>query len=253
MTARFYKTFKGESLSWILVAKWSALALPGIAFAVLLLDEFVARQYETFLALQIKTTAILLLLWVGDTIPLTCFGAFLGNSMEALALPIANAMHMPRQLSNQSIVLGIPFSMIVGGLLPAWVCMTEYMIAWNAFWLDGFHDNVGLSLLIYLITMVLCAEMAILGTYVRFRRRNYDWWWHSFCIAGSIGQYFFLVSCVSVQQLKDGKVGTFIVFFSYRAIVSFGLFLVMGFVGVVASLISINAMFGSDRVDPFLL
>jgi len=245
-TARLYKTFKGKS--WQNATTLTALGFPGIAFGVFFVMDMLALTQGSSDAVPFTTMVVLLVLWFGISTPLVFFGAYFGYRQDAIEFPV-NTSNIPRQIPDQPWFMGIPFTLLVGGILPFGACFVELYFILSSVWMDQYYYVFGFLLLVFLILLVTCAEITVLFTYFQLCGENYHWWWRSFCTSGSTAIYVFVYSFVYFKQLEANSFATYMLYFGYMGLASLGLFLMTGAVGVFSSLWFNKVIFASIKID----
>ena len=246
VAARFYKTFKGKSWQKATVA--TAFGFPGVTFGLFLIMNIVALSQGSSDAVPVTTMIVLLVLWFGISTPLVFFGAYFGYKQDAIEFPV-NTSSIPRQIPDQPWFMGIPFTLLVGGILPFGACFVELYFIMASVWMDQYYYVFAFLFLVFLILIVTCAEITVLFNYFQLCGENYHWWWRSFCCAGSTGLYVFFYSFAYFKQLEANQLATYVLYFGYMALVSFGLFLLTGFVGVSTCLWFNKTIYGSIKID----
>lgn len=246
VTARFYKTFKGKS--WQRATICTALGFPGISFLFFFLLDLLAITQSSSDAVPFTTIIVLLVLWFGISTPLVFFGAYFGYKQDAMEFPV-NTSSIPRQIPDQPWFMGIPFTLAIGGILPFGACFVELYFILASVWMDQYYYVFGFLLLVYFILIITCAEITVLFCYFQLCGENYHWWWRSFCTAGSTALYVFFYSIVYFKQLEANSFATYVLYFGYMGLVSLGLFMMTGFIGVVSSLWFNNTIFASIKID----
>jgi transmembrane 9 superfamily protein 2/4 len=246
VTARLYKTFKGKA--WQRATMVSALGFPGLSFGFFFLMDLIAWGYRSSDAVPFVTMLVIIVLWFGISTPLVFLGAYFGYKADAIEFPV-NTSSIPRQIPDQPWFMGIPFTLAIGGILPFGACFVELYFILNSVWMDQYYYVFGFLFLVYAILIVTCAEITILFTYFQLCGENYHWWWRSFCTAGSTALYVFFYSFVYFKQLEANTFATYILYFGYMSLISLGLFLMMGFVGMMSSLVFNKTIFNSIKVD----
>jgi transmembrane 9 superfamily protein 2/4 len=246
VTARMYKTFKGKS--WQKATAAVAFGFPGVCFGLFLIMNIVALSQGSSDAVPVTTMIVLLVLWFGISTPLVFFGAYFGYKQDAIEFPV-NTSSIPRQIPDQPWFMGIPFTLLVGGILPFGACFVELYFILASVWMDQYYYVFAFLLLVFLILVVTCAEITVLFCYFQLCGENYHWWWRSFSTAGSTGLYVFLYSFVYFKQLEANQLATYVLYFGYMGLASLGLFLMTGFVGVVTCLWFNKTIYGSIKID----
>jgi len=247
VTARLYKTFKGKS--WQKATTLVALGFPGVAFVIFFVMNVIALTQGSSDAVPFTTMLILLVLWFGISTPLVFFGAYFGYKQEAIEFPV-NTSNIPREIPDQPWFMGIPFTLLVGGILPFGACFVELYFILSSVWMDQYYYVFGFLLLVFIILVVTCAEITVLFCYFQLCGENYHWWWRSFCTAGSTALYVFFYSFVYFKQLEASKTAaTYVLYFGYMGLASLALFLMTGYLGVASSLWFNKTIFASIKID----
>lgn len=246
VTARMYKTFKGKA--WQRATATAALALPGFAFALFFLMNIVALFQHSTDAVPFVTMLILVVLWFGISTPLVFLGAYFGYKQDAIEYPVTTSS-IPRQVPDQPWFMGVPFTLLIGGILPFGSCFVELYYIMSSVWMEYYYYVFGFLLLVFLILIITCAEITVLFTYFQLCSEDYHWWWRSFCNGGSTAVYVFIYSFFYFKELEVNTFATYVLFFGYMALVCAGLFMMMGFVGVSTSLWFNKTIFASIKID----
>jgi transmembrane 9 superfamily protein 2/4 len=246
ITARLYKTFKGKA--WQRATTVTALGFPGISFCLFLMMNVIALINKSTDAVPFTTILMLVVLWFGISTPLVFAGAFFGYKQDALEFPV-NTSSIPRQIPDQPWFMGLPFTLGIGGILPFGSCFVELYYILASVWMDYYYYVFGFLFLVFIILIITCAEITVLFTYFQLCSEDYHWWWRSFCNAGSTAIYVFLYSIVYFKQLEANTVATYMLYFGYMALASFGLFMMMGCIGVLTSLWFNKTIFASIKID----
>jgi transmembrane 9 superfamily member 2/4 len=246
VTARLYKTFKGKS--WQQATATAALALPGFAFALFFVMNIVALFNHSTDAVPFLTMLILVVMWFGISTPLVFLGAYFGYKQDAIEYPVSTSS-IPRQIPDQPWFMGIPFTLLIGGILPFGSCFVELYYIMSSVWMEYYYYVFGFLLLVFLILIVTCAEITVLFTYFQLCSEDYHWWWRSFCNGGSTAVYVFIYSFFYFKELEVNTFATYVLFFGYMFLVCAGLFMMMGFVGVSTSLWFNKTIFASIKID----
>jgi transmembrane 9 superfamily protein 2/4 len=246
-TARLYKTFKGKS--WQKATTLTSLGFPGVAFFIFFIMNIIALSQGSSDAVPFTTMLVLLILWFGISTPLVFFGAYFGYKQEAIEFPV-NTSNIPRQIPDQPWFMGIPFTLLVGGILPFGACFVELYFILSSVWMDQYYYVFGFLLLVFIILVITCAEITVLFCYFQLCGENYHWWWRSFCTAGSTALYVFFYSFVYFKQLEASKTAaTYVLYFGYMGLASLALFLMTGYIGVASSLWFNKTIFASIKID----
>jgi len=248
VTARLYKMFEKDTENYQTATLLTALGFPGIAFTFLFLMNLIAVGYHSTDAVPFTTMLLLLILWFGISTPLVFLGAYLGYKADCIEYP-TNTSRIPRPIPPQPWFMGAIFSLLIGGILPFGACFVELYFIMASIWTNQYYYVFGFLLLVYFILVITCAEITVLFNYFQLCGENYNWWWRSFITAGSTAFYVFLYSFFYFKQLEASSFATYVLYFGYMGFVSFGLFLMTGFIGLMSSLWFNIVIFGSIKID----
>merc|ERR1712038_107703 len=246
VAARMYKTFKGKN--WQRATFVTAFGFPSITFAFFFLMNLLAVSKGRGDAVPFSKMIVLLLLWFGVSVPLVFFGAYLGFKVDAIEFPV-NTSNIPRQIPDQPWFMGGTFTGLVGGIMPFGACFLELFFIMSSIWMDQYYYVFGFLLLTFVILMITVAEITVLFNYFQLCGEDYHWWWRSFFNGGATALYVYLYSFQYFRQLESNSFATYVLYFGYMALISFGLFLVCGSVGLLTCLYFNKKMFGSIKID----
>merc|ERR1711865_893989 len=210
--ACLYKTFKGQH--WQRATAATALLFPGGSFLVFVCLDLALASYEDSTgAVPITSMVALLALWLGISVPLVFLGAYLGFRKEPMEFP-AKYSNIPRPIP-----------------VPPW------------------YLSFGFTFLVFAILLVTCAEITIVLLYFQLCAEDYRWWWRTFLTSGSTAAYVFVYSSLYFTKLESNLPITYLLYFGYMWIISFGIFLCTGTTGFYAALWFNIVIFGSIKVD----
>ncbi len=246
VTARMYKTFKGKN--WQRATFVAAFGFPSLTFAMFFLMNLLAVSKGSGDAVPFSKMLLLLLIWFGISTPLVFFGAYLGFKVDAIEFPV-NTSNIPRQIPDQPWFMGPIFTSLVGGIMPFGACFLELFFIMSSIWMDQYYYVFGFLFLTFLILLVTVSEITILFNYFQLCGEDYHWWWRSFFNGGATAIYVYWYSFQYFQQLQSSSVATYILYFGYMGLISFGLFLITGTVGTFSCLWFNKMMFGSIKID----
>eukprot|EP00560_Eucampia_antarctica_P001193 CAMPEP_0197833196 /NCGR_PEP_ID=MMETSP1437-20131217/18162_1 /TAXON_ID=49252 ORGANISM="Eucampia antarctica, Strain CCMP1452" /NCGR_SAMPLE_ID=MMETSP1437 /ASSEMBLY_ACC=CAM_ASM_001096 /LENGTH=510 /DNA_ID=CAMNT_0043437101 /DNA_START=216 /DNA_END=1745 /DNA_ORIENTATION=+ len=131
ITARLYKTFKGKA--WQRATTTTALAFPGICFAVFFAMNILALTQHSTDAVPFTSILLLLVLWFGISTPLVFLGSYFGYKQDAIEFPV-NTSNIPRQIPDQPWFMTTTFALIVGGVLPFGSSFVELYFIMSSVW-----------------------------------------------------------------------------------------------------------------------
>lgn len=246
VTARLYKTFKGKN--WQRATFVTAFGFPTITFGVFFLMNLLALSKESSDAVPFTKMIVLLLLWFGISTPLVFFGAYLGFKVDAIEFPV-NTSNIPRQVPDQPWFMSSFFTATIGGVMPFGACFLELFFIMSSMWMDQYYYVFGFLFLTFFILLVTVAEITILFNYFQLCGEDYHWWWRSFMNGGAAAIYVYAYSFQYFKQLQTNSFATYVLYFGYMGLLSFGLFLVCGTVGLFSCLWFNKKIYGSIKID----
>jgi len=246
-SARLYKTFKGKQ--WQRCTLLTATLFPGIVFATFFILDMLVWSYGSTGAVPLLSMLSVLTLWFGISVPLVFLGAYFGYKNDPIEFPVVTS-NIPRQIPTQAWYLNPSLSCIIGGILPFGACFVELFFIMSSIWMDQYYYVFGFLLLVYVILLVTCAEIAIVLCYFQLCAEDYRWWWRSFLTSGSTAIYVFLYSIAYFSRLEGNMVVTYMLYFGYMGVISLGVFLVTGTFGFLSCLFFNYSIYASIKVRP---
>jgi transmembrane 9 superfamily protein 2/4 len=93
------------------------------------------------------------------------------------------------------------------------------------------------------------AEISILFCHFQLCSKNYRWWWRSFWTAGSTALYIFAFGFLYFLQIQGYSFATLVMYFGYMGLVSLGLFMMWGYIGVISSLWFNKKVYSSIKME----
>ena len=113
-----------------------------------------------------------------------------------------------------------------------------------------FYYVFGVCFVVCLILGITCGELSILFCYFQLCAEDHRWHWRAFLICGSTAFYVFGYSAVWFNLLEPSKLLiTYLLYFGYMALISFGIFLVTGTIGFMSCFWFTNLIYSSIKVD----
>ena len=246
-SARIYKMFKGDE--WKTTTLWAGLLFPGVAFAIFFGLNLLLWYKESSGAVPFGAMTVILVLWVGISIPLVFVGASRGYRKPAIEFPV-RVHHIPRQIPRQPWYARTWVAVLVGGILPFGAVSTELFFLLGSIWHHQFYYLFGFLTIVVLILIVTCAEISVAMTYFQLSAENYHWWWRSFFASASSGVYVFLYSLIYLlTRLRITGFVPIALYLGYMSLTAFAFFLLTGSVGAIASLTFVRTIYASIKID----
>merc|ERR1711865_858151 len=204
--------FKGTQ--WKALTLLTAFLYPGVTFLIFFVLNFFIWGQASSGAVPFGTMFALLCIWFLISFPLVWVGVWLGYRRELKDPPVKTNM-VPRVIPSQAWYLNLLFTMLIGVIL-----------------------------------LVTCGEMAIVLCYFQLCNENYMWQWRAFLNTGSAGLFLFGYSFVYFSSTLEimGVVSTML-YFGYMFVASMGFLLVTGTVGYMCSWWFVLQIYGAVKVD----
>jgi transmembrane 9 superfamily protein 2/4 len=157
---------------------------------------------------------------------------------------------VPRQIPQQSLLYSTPVLMAAGGVLPFGAVFVELYFIMSSLWQDQFYYVFGFLLLVFLLLVVTCAEIAVVLVYFQLCAEDYRWWWRSVFVPGSSGLYLFGYSLYYlVKNLHMADQTSILLYLGYMSIISLLFFILTGAIGFFATFRFVVKIYGSIKVD----
>merc|ERR1711988_1572600 len=223
---------------WIVVTAGNGLF--ATCFSIVLFINVVLTHTKSKAALPTYMFFVLLL---------SIVGGYVASKKPAIEYP-TRTNQLPRQIPAQSIP---PFvTTLVSGILPFGTVFIELYFIMSSLWLHEVYYVFGFLFIVSLLTIIVCAEVAIVMTYIQLSNEDYRWWWRSFLGPGTVGLYAFVYAVGYFLVYDMHMVGSFrsvALYIGYNFIISLGLALIAGTVGFLATFYFIYRIFGVVKLD----
>ncbi|GAB2285159.1 Transmembrane 9 super member 12 [Dionaea muscipula] len=245
---RLWRTIKGTPEGWKSVSWSVACFFTGIVFVILTFLNFILWGSNSTGAIPISLYFVMLSLWFCISVPLTLFGGFLGTRAEPIQYPV-RTNQIPREIPARKypswlLVLG-------AGTLPFGTLFIELFFILSSIWLGRFYYVFGFLLIVFLLLVVVCAEVSVVLTYMQICVEDWRWWWKAFFASGSVALYVFLYSInylVFDLQSLSGPVSA-ILYLGYSLIIAVAIMLSTGTIGFLMSFYFVHYLFSSVKID----
>nr|CAD1831894.1 unnamed protein product [Ananas comosus var. bracteatus] len=140
---------------------------------------------------------------------------------------------------------------LAAGALPFATLFVELLFIFSSLWMGRVYYVFGFLLLVLGLFVVVCAEVALVLTYVHLCAEDWRWWWKAFFAPGSVAVYV-LVYAVKylVFDLKSlsGPVSAAL-YLGYSLLMVLAVMLAAGTVGFVSSFWFVHYLFSSVKID----
>ncbi|MCL7033325.1 hypothetical protein MKW94_030246 [Papaver nudicaule] len=245
---RLWITIKGTTEGWRAVSWSCSVFFPGIVFVILTALNFVLWGSKSTGAIPISLYFILLSLWFCISVPLTLLGGYLGTKAEPITYPV-RTNQIPREIPARKypswlLVLG-------AGTLPFGTLFIELFFILSSIWLGRFYYVFGFLLVVFILLVVVCAEVSVVLTYMHLCVEDWQWWWKAFFASGSVSLYVFMYSInylIFDLRSLSGPVSA-ILYLGYSLIMAIAIMLATGTIGFLISFYFVHYLFSSVKID----
>ncbi|KAG2180015.1 hypothetical protein INT43_003802 [Umbelopsis isabellina] len=247
VSARVYKMNGGEA--WKVNVALTAVLFPGVILGELFGLNFFLIASHSSGAVPFGSMIAVLALWCLISLPLSVIGSYFGFRKPRIEHPV-RTNQIPRQIPDQPFYLRTVPSVMMGGLLPFGAIFIELYFIMNSIWFHRIYYGLGFLFLVYSVLILTCAEITILMCYFHLCNEDYHWSWRAFFTSGASGLYVFLYSALYYfTKLDIGSFTGTVLYFGYSAIISVLVTVMTGAVGYVSTLIFLQRIFASIKVD----
>eukprot|EP00753_Platysulcus_tardus_P008059 PLAT15592.1.p1 GENE.PLAT15592.1~~PLAT15592.1.p1 ORF type:complete len:734 (+),score=301.29 PLAT15592.1:366-2567(+) len=246
-TARNYKLFGGEQ--WKRATLLTATLFPGFVFVIFFVLDILMWANHSTAAIPFSSMFGMLLLWLLTSVPLVYLGAYWGFRRDLPKLPVETAVY-PRPVPQQAWYMSPAFTTLVGGVLPFGAVFVDLYFILGSLWLDRYYYVFGFFMLVFIILIITCAEIAIVLCYFQLCSEQHRWWWRAFLTPASSSVYLFLYAVwYSAHNIRLDLLISSILYFSYMLIISVAFACMCGAVGFYACLWFNLRIYGALKVD----
>merc|ERR1712194_539004 len=137
-----------------------------------------------------------------------------------------------------------PLMFLIGGIIPFAAIYVELQFIFYSMWGHRLMSYFGILLLSFIVLIALVSLNAAILVYLQLSFENHRWWWMSFANGGMVGIVIFTWS-FHFYFNRSGMTGILQTsfYFGYMAVVSFGVFLMLGAAGFQFSLIFVKYIY----------
>lgn len=248
-SARTYSGLSGTNKKSVTVG--SALFFSTAAFSVFFMLNLILWASGSSGAVPFFTLLLLLVMWLGISVPLNIVGAFVGYKQKAYEYPV-RTNQIPREIPNYSRSSNLVFSAI-SGVLPFGVVFIELFFILTSIYQNELLYVFGFIAAVFVVLVVTCAEVSVVLTYLQLSKESYHWWWPSFLSTGSSGVWVFVYSLIFLyNQAEPGTrihIVSSLIYMGYTLIFSFAFALATGCIGFLASFKFVRKIYASVHID----
>ncbi|XP_068638183.1 transmembrane 9 superfamily member 12-like [Aristolochia californica] len=248
VAVRLWSTIKGTTEGWRSLSWSVACFFSGIFFFILSVLNIMLWSSKSTGAIPISLFFLLLFLWFCILVPLTLFGGFIGTRAEPIQYPV-RTNQIPREIPSRKypswlLVLG-------AGTLPFGTLFIELFFILSSIWLGRVYYVFGFLLVVFLLLVIVCAEVSVVLTYMHLCVEDWRWWWKAFFASGSVALYVFFYSInylVFDLRSLSGPVSA-ILYIGYSLVMALAIMLATGTIGFITSFYFVHYLFSSVKID----
>jgi transmembrane 9 superfamily member 2/4 len=234
--------------SWRTVTA-TGLTFPGTVFLVFFMLNLMLWGLQASSAVPFLLLLGLFALWLFVSLPLVLCGGIIGYRQSALKFP-RQVNSIPRPIPQQKFHLRPATILLCSGAVPFGAAFIELYFILSSLWLNKFYYVFGFFAIVFLILTITCAEISIVLVYFQLCYEDHRWWWPAFLYPGTSGLYLFIYSVYYLaSSLTIHKFWSIVLYLSYMGLVSYGLFILTGTIGFLASLVFVRHIYAALKVD----
>lgn len=246
VSAWFYTRFGGKAWAYTTMLTLTLFTVP--VFVVWAYLNTVAIVSGITLALPFGTIVALFALYILVAFPLTMFGTSAGRHFTTPWTGLVSPT--PRVVPAVPLYRSPLVYVLVAGFLPFTSIYVSLYFVFNSLWGHSLYAPYSILYLVFAILLVVTACITIALTYLQLSAENHHWWWLSLASGGSCGLFVLWYSVYFL--ISESKMSGFVqlsYYFGFNALICYALFLVLGTIGVVASLAFIIRIYETVRAD----
>lgn len=248
ISARWYKRMAGQRWARNILLTGGMVSLPVAAMFLVL--NAIAASYGATSALPFGTIALIALIGLTVTLPLTLIGGILGKNSNATFDAPCRTRTVP------GIIPPVPWyrrtgpQVIMAGFLPFSSIYIELYYIYSSLWGRHLYTLFGILLLVFLILLVVTACVTIMHTYFQLSAEDYRWWWASFFYGGSTGLFMYAY-CFAFYFSRSSMSGILQTsfFFGWMLVACYFFVLMLGAVGFYSAMFFVRKIYAAVKPD----
>ncbi|PHZ10362.1 transmembrane protein TM9SF3 [Rhizopus microsporus ATCC 52813] len=247
-SAKYYARYGGRD--WIKTFVMTASLWPGAVSFICGLINTLAIYYSSSRAISFYALLSIIALWIFICFPLTLLGTIVGRNWGSQADFPCRVNPIPRPIPEKVWYAEPLVIVALGGILPFGSIFIEIYFIFTSFWTYKIYYVYGFMLLVFIILLIVSACVSIVSTYFLLNAEDHRWHWVSFMTCASTAGYIYLYS-VYYFMTKTRMTGLFQTsfYFGYTAILSLGMFCMLGFVGHTAASKFVRKIYQNVKID----
>ena len=232
ISARHYKQMGGENWVWNIVLCATVYSGPFIVLFIVL--NSVAFGFASTAALPFGTIMVYTSLYFLLALPLTIIGGIVGRNTAGDFDAPCRTTKVARQIPDMPWFRRGAAQMFVAGFLPFSAIYIELHYIFASLWGHKSYSLFGILFLAFMMLVIVTSFINVALTYFQLAIEDHRWWWRSMFSGGATG-FFMFGYCFFYffERSEMNGVMQTMFFFGYMGAVSYGFFLMLGFVGFV--------------------
>ncbi|CAL9214169.1 unnamed protein product [Arabidopsis halleri] len=247
-SASFHSQFEGNKQK-------RSVRLAGILYPVPFLIivsvlNTVAITYGATAALPFGTIVIIILIFTLLNTPFLMLGGVLGNRFGLLEFqPPTAVKRNPREIPLQNWYRRKLYQLFLGGFVPFIAVVLEWHQLYASLWGFKIYTSPGIMLFTFAVLIFLSTSVGIILTYIQLSGEDHEWWWRSILCGGFSAVFMYAYGVLF--YLRSDMTGFLQLSFylGYTALFCYALFLVLGTISFLASLMFIRHIYRSVKLE----
>eukprot|EP01013_Petalomonas_cantuscygni_P032557 TRINITY_DN59138_c0_g1_i1.p1 TRINITY_DN59138_c0_g1~~TRINITY_DN59138_c0_g1_i1.p1 ORF type:complete len:656 (-),score=157.02 TRINITY_DN59138_c0_g1_i1:244-2211(-) len=227
----------------------TAVLVPCIVLGIYLVVNIFMSMRHAANALPASALLSIFGLWLFVNTPLVFVGGVVGYRMPAIEHPL-RTNEARRAEKPLPWYLTSPVVHLLAGGLPFAAAFLEIYFLFNSVWQHKMYFFLGFVLLVYVIMLVVVAEVAIVFIYYVLVAENWRIWWRAFTFGASPGIYIMAYSALYfVTSLHLAYGWAAVMFFGVMSIVTILLSTSFGAVAFLATFVFARTIYSAIKVE----
>jgi len=247
VSSRVFKFAEGSE--WKKCTIVTATAFPGLIVSMFMTLNLFLGFVDAATHVHFVTILLIFLLWVFLSTPLVFVGSYFGFRAPKIEVP-TKTNQIARIVPQQSFYNRLPWSALLGGILPFGSVCIELFFIMGALWLHHYYYVMSFLFAVILILAATCSTVSVVMCYLQLCGEDHRWWWKAFFNCASAGVYLFMYSLWFLIS-KLNLVGPLpvMVYLTYMSMISITFALFCGAVGFFSCFWFTKQIYGAVKVD----
>ena len=249
VSGRIFKQLKGKN--WVWNVMLTATAFPVPLAAVFSWVNTVAWSSKSTAALPVTTIVLMCAIFLFVHFPLTVVGAIVGRNITNEFKPPCRTNKVPREVPQIQSWYRHPLAQLfMAGFLPFSAIYIELHYIFASIWGHKIYTLFGILFLAFVMLVIVTSFITIALLYFQLAREDHRWWWSSLINGGATGLFIFAYSFFYFFHRSNmNGVLQLSFYFGYTGVVSYGFFMMLGFVGFMSAFTFVTYIYGAVKTD----